>query len=95
MTLRSFCYSYSSNWSQGPSVKSIKIPAALSLEIHNPTVVHLSYWPLHFCHHPFSAFYSAIPQPYSAELSTLRRTYMPILTYRIDIREDAKTHKVI
>ena len=39
-----------------PSVKSIKIPAALCPEIRNPTVAHLSLQPLHLCHHPFSAF---------------------------------------
>ena len=45
MTLRSFCESYSSNWSQDflcSSAKSIMIPAALCPEIRNPTVVHLS-----------------------------------------------------
>ena len=61
----------------------------------NPTVVHLSLLPLHFCHHPFSVFYLVVPQLSCAETSTLCRIYIPILTHRVDIREDANSDKVI
>ena len=44
--------------------------------------------------HPSSAFCLVVPEPSSAEMSTLRRIYAPIQTYRIDIREDANSHKV-
>ena len=98
MTLRSLCESYSSNWSQDSCAlpwKSMKIPAALSPEICNPTVERPSLLPLHFCHHPASAFCWVVPHPSVREASTLRRTYIPIQTYRINIREDANGHKVI
>ena len=44
---------------------------------------------------PFSDLCLVVLQPSSAETSTLRRIYNPIQTYRIDILEDANTHKVI
>ena len=47
------------------------------------------------CHHPFSAFCLVVLQPSSAGMSTLRRTYIPISFYRIDIREDANTHQAM
>ena len=98
MTLRIFGESYSSNLSQNfwalPR-KSPQIPAALSPEIRNPTVVHFSMWLLHFCHHPSSAFRWVVPQPACVQMNTCRRIYNPIQTYRIDIREDANSHKVI
>ena len=50
---------------------------------------------LHFCHHPVSAFCLVVPQLSSAEISTLRRIYKPIQTFRTDIREDTNSHKVI
>ena len=45
--------------------------------------------------HPSSAFCCVVPQRSSAETSTLRRIYSPILTSETDIREDANTHMVI
>ena len=51
----------------GPSVKSLKILAARRPAIHNPTVVHLSQKPLHFCHHPSTAFCQVVPQLSSAK----------------------------
>ena len=71
------------------SVKSLRIPAARCPAMQNPTVVHLSLLPLHFCQHPSSAFYLVVPQPSCAETRTLCRIFIPIQTYRIDIREDA------
>ena len=41
----------------------------------------------HCCHHPSSAFCSVVPQPSSAEMSTVRRIYIPLRTYKTDIRE--------
>ena len=57
------------------------------------TSFHNSYCTL--CHHPFSAFCLVVSSTSSAEISTLRRIHNPIQTKRIDIREDANTHKVI
>ena len=76
-------------------MKSLRIPAARRPAIHNPTVVHLSLKPLHFCHHTSSAFYLVVPQPSSAETSTLRRNYILFPPFSTDIREDAKSHRVI
>ena len=56
---------------------------------------HFSQELLHFCHHPSSAFCWVVPQPSSAEMSTLCRIYIPFPTNRIHIREDANSHKVI
>ena len=50
---------------------------------------------LHFCLHPSSASCLVVLQPSSAEMSTQRRTYIPVSFYRTDIREDANTHKAI
>ena len=50
---------------------------------------------LHFCHHTSSAFCWVVPQPSSAEMSTVRRIYIPFRTLQTDIREDANSHKVI
>ena len=75
LTQRSSCESYS-KWSQKllcPFEKSLQILAAQCPAIRNPTVVHLSQLPLHFCHHPSSAFYLFAPQPSSEETSTLCR----------------------
>ena len=82
LTQRSSCEPYSSNWSQNlcPSVKSAKIPAARRPATCNPTVVHISLLLLHFCHHRSSAFYLVAPQPSSAEMSTLCRISIPIMT---------------
>ena len=43
----------------------------------------------------FSAFHLVVLQPCSAGTDTCSLLYIPILFYRIDIREDANTHKVI
>ena len=72
-----------------PSWKSLQMLAARRPLIHNSTVAHFSQSLLHFCHHLFRLF---VPQPSSAETSTLRRIYNPIQTHRIGIREDANTH---
>ena len=53
-----------------PSVKSLTIPVARHPATHNPTVVHLSLLLLHLCH-PSSALCLVVPQPSSAEMSTL------------------------
>ena len=78
-----------------PSEKSIQILAVQRPVIRNPTVAHFSLSPLHFCHHPSSAFCWVGPQPSSAEMSTRRLIYSLILTSKTDIREDANSHKVI
>ena len=98
LTQRSSCESYSSNWSQNFRA----LPRnqyrfwRLSVLEYTTQLSHI----FHFSHctfvtSPFSAFYSVVPQPSSAEISTQRRTYNPILTYKTDIREDANSHKVI
>ena len=96
LTQRRSCESYSSLVPRFlcPSVKSLQIPANRCPAIHKPTVANLSLLPLHFCHHPSSAFDLVVPQPSSAEMNTLCRIYNPILTYQTDIREDDNSHKV-
>ena len=44
---------------------------------------------------PFFGLLFFVLQSSSAETSTLCRIHIPILTYRLDIREDANSHKVI
>ena len=66
-----------------PSVHSLQTVAARRPAMHNPTVAHFSQQLLHFCHHPSSAFYLVVPQPSSAETSTLCRIYIPILTFKL------------
>ena len=58
--------------------------------IHNPTVAHFSQQLLHFCHHPSSGFCCVVPRPSSAEMSTLRRTYIPFQTKNTEIWQDSK-----
>ena len=70
-------------------------PAALCHEIRNPMIVHLSIQPLHFCHRPFSVFGWVDLQPACAQTITFHRICIPVLFYKIDIREDANYHKVI
>ena len=67
------------------SVKSIKILAALCPEIRNPTVLHLSIQPLHFC--------CVYLQPACVQMSTYSRIYNPFQTERNDTREDAHNHR--
>ena len=43
----------------------------------------------------FSAFCLVVRQPYDAGTNTYPLPYIPIRFYRIDIREDANTHKAI
>ena len=94
----SSCESYSSNWPQNfwalprNRYRFLRLSVLwhatqLSHTVHNSV--------LHLCHHPSSACCWIVPQPSSAEKSTLRRIYIPLQTYRIDIREDANSHKVI
>ena len=72
-------------------VKRTRRPA-----INNPTVVHLSLLSLHFFfRHSFATYCLVALQSSSAERSTLRRICSPIFAERIDIREDANSHKVI
>ena len=76
--------------------QALLILAARGPVIHNATVASLSQLLLHhFCHHPFSAFYSVVHQPSSAGTNNLCRISIPIQIYKIDIREDANSHKVI
>ena len=77
--------SYSSNWSEHFG----------SLPRNRCRLWRLSVLSTALWSSPFSALCLVVLQPSSAETSTLRRIYNPIQTYRIDILEDANTHKVI
>ena len=75
-------------------VPRLLCPSAERPVTRNTTVAHFSQKLLHFCHHLSSAFCWVVPQPSSAEMSTLLRIYIPIRNEKkTGIREDANSNR--